>query len=126
MTLALRTTSSKRDVSARRRASSRQRLRACAQERFLAGAHSLAAFDEQAVAIEGIDALARLLFGEAFFFHGGDEQIDDADACRAGAEHGDGLLLSGTPVAWTAASRVAVVTAAVPWMSSLKVQRRLR
>ena len=34
--------------------------------------------------------------------------------------------LSGTPVAWTAASSVAVVTAAVPWMSSLKVQSRSR
>ena len=30
--------------------------------------------------------------------------------------------LSGTPVALMAASSVAVVTAAVPWMSSLKVQ----
>ena len=29
---------------------------------------------------------------------------------------------SGMPVAFTAASMVAVVTAAVPWISSLKVQ----
>ena len=33
---------------------------------------------------------------------------------------------SGTPVAFTAASSVAVVTAAVPWMSSLKVHSRSR
>jgi len=33
---------------------------------------------------------------------------------------------SGTPVAYTPASSVAVVTAAVPWMSSLNVHNRLR
>ena len=98
VTLALRTTSS-REMCASAGELPSGHVFAFAQQRLLAGANPLAAFDEQAIAIEGIDALARLLFGQAFFFHRRDEQIDDADARRAGAEHGDRLLASGTPVA---------------------------
>ncbi len=75
----------------RRKLPSRNVL-ALARQRLLLGTNPFAAFDEQAVAIEGVDALARLLFAQALFLHGGDEEIDDADAGRSGAEHGDGLL----------------------------------
>src|ERR1017187_4443150 len=65
---------------------------ALAQERFLAWSNSLAAFHKQSVSIERIDAFARLLFGETFFFHCSDEHVHNADAGGAGAEHRYGLL----------------------------------
>ena len=74
------------------RASIRRHPRACARSGCWLGANALAAFDKQAVAVEGVDAAARLRFAQAFFLHGGDQQIDDADARRSRAEHGDGLL----------------------------------
>ena len=117
----------KRDGSGRRKASNPATSVSFAHQRQLARANAFFALDQQAMTIEGIDATAGLRFAEPLLLHRGDEQVDDADARRTGAKHGDGLLgLSGMPVALTAASRVAVVTAAVPWMSSLKVQRRLR
>ena len=64
-----------------------------ARQRLLLGTNSLAAFDDQAVAIESVNAAARLLFAEPFFFHGGDEKVCDAKTRRSRAEHGDGLVV---------------------------------
>ena len=68
-----------------------------AHQRLLAGADALASLDQESVAIEAVDALASLLFAQSLFFHRGNQQIADADARRAGAEHGNGLLFERKP-----------------------------
>ena len=73
------------------KASIRRRPRACAQ-RVAARGESLAAFHQQAKTVEGVNAPARLLFAQPFFFHCGDKQIENANAGRTRAKHGDGLL----------------------------------
>ena len=55
---------------------------AFARKRELAGAHLIATLDKQAMAIEGVDTLARLILGEAFLAHGRNEQVDDAHAAE--------------------------------------------
>src|ERR1700733_2939710 len=67
------------------------------RQRLLFGANSLPAFDDQAVAVEGKDALACLLFAQALLFHRGDEQINNANSRRSGAEHRDDLLAQWDP-----------------------------
>ena len=61
----------------------------------LVRAHVFGVLGEEAVAVEGVEAVAGLSFGEAFLPHGGDEEVEDADASGAGAEHGDFLLGEG-------------------------------
>lgn len=70
-------------------------MAAGAGEGDLVVAHVFGVFGEEAVAVEGVEAVASLGFGESFFPHGGDEEVEDADACGAGAEHGDFLLGEG-------------------------------
>ena len=88
--------------------------------------NALATLNQQPIAIKRIDARAGLFslspcscivaMSRLMMPIPADPEPNMAIVCSA----------SGTPVAFTAASSVAVVTAAVPWMSSLNVQSRLR
>lgn len=64
-----------------------------AHEGLLVGDDALDAFDEEAVAVDGVEAAASLLFGEASLFQGCEHQVGDADACGTEAEEEDGLIL---------------------------------
>ena len=85
------------------------------------------ALDQEAVAVDEIEAPAGLRLGQAVLDHGAQEERADAGAGAARA-HARATRCSrmGTPVTFTAASSVPAATAAVPWMSSLKVQSRSR
>ena len=69
----------------------RQRV-ALLHERRLERLQARHAFDQQAVAIDQIEAAARLRLRQAGIDHGAKQQRADAGAGRAGAEHGDALL----------------------------------
>ncbi len=58
--------------------------------------------------------------------HGPQQQGGDPASRRASAQQYDALLRQCTPVTLIAASKVPAATAAVPSMSSLKVQSRSR
>ena len=64
--------------------------------------------------VEGVNPFARLFSVKPSLFHRRDEKIDDADASRSVPNIAMVCSRSGMPVAYTAASNVAVVTAAVP------------
>ena len=114
VTLALRTTS-RSEMSSPPESSRFELLLVLRSERLLAGANSLAAFDEEAEMIEGVDAAARLLFGQRLL-PSWRRSADLMMPTPAEPEPNMAMVCSrsGMPVALTAASRVAVVTAAVP------------
>src|SRR5208337_89338 len=43
--------------------------------------------------VERVNASSRLLLAQPFFFHGGDEKINNANPGRPGAEHRNGVLV---------------------------------
>ena len=65
---------------------------AALRERRLKRLQRVHAFDEQAVAIDEIEAAARFAFAQAGIDHGADDQRANAGAGGAGAENGDALF----------------------------------
>ena len=63
-----------------------------ARERLLIGADVWVAFDEQSIAIDGVEKAAGLRVAQAGIFHGREEQVGDADSRRAETEHDNFLL----------------------------------
>ena len=84
------------------------------------------AFDQQPVAVDGVEPAARLGLRKP----GIDHRALSSAAMPQPAEPAPTMAIrcsaNGTPVTFTAASSVPAQTAAVPWMSSLKVQSRSR
>ena len=76
---------------------------------------------EQAVEVDHVDPGAGALLGQAVGHHRTHDLLADSDASRPGTEHQHDLIDSRDPVAAAPANRAASTTAAVPWMSSLKL-----
>src|SRR5271156_1456302 len=52
-------------------------------------------FENQTIAVDGIEPLAGVNFAQPILLHGGEKKICDADSCRTKSEEPDPLLLHG-------------------------------
>ena len=90
------------------------------------GFFEIASLDEQAAAVEQGDRAGQLPGGHARGGHQLAKLAGDPHAGGARAEHNDALFGQRVAFVRTADNTPATATAAVPWMSSLKLGRTSR